>query len=48
SLRGWPTPMGVGINASGGIFNDGVCTEEGVNEQLRLVAEQVMLRAEPR
>ena len=48
SLRGWPTPMGVGINASGGIFNDGVCTEEGVNEQLRLVAQQVMLRAESR
>ncbi len=48
SLRGWPTPMGVGINASGGIFNDGVCTEEGVNEQLRLVAQQVMLRAETR
>jgi len=48
SLRGWPTPMGVGINASGGIFNDGVCTEEGVNDQLKLVAQQVMLRAESR
>ena len=48
SLRGWPTPMGVGINASGGIFSDGVCTEESVNEQLKLVAQQVMLRAESR
>ncbi len=45
SLRGWPTPMGVGINASGGIFNDGICTEEGVNDQLQLVAQQVMQRA---
>ena len=48
SLRGWPTPMGVGINASGGIFSDGVCTDEGVNDQLKLVAQQVMLRAESR
>ena len=48
SLRGWPTPMGVGINASGGIFNDGVCTEQGVNDQLHLVAQQVMQRAETR
>lgn len=42
ALRGWPTPLGVGINASGGIFQDGVCADEGVNEQLRLVARQVM------
>ncbi|MEO9599193.1 NADPH-dependent FMN reductase [Parasphingorhabdus sp.] len=48
SLRGWPTPLGVGINASGGMFSDGVCTDDGVNEQLKLVAQQVMLRAESR
>jgi FMN reductase len=48
SLRGWPTPLGVGINASGGMFSQGICTDEGVNEQLKLVAEQVMLRAEAR
>ena len=42
ALRGWPTPLGVGINASGGIFQDGVCADESVNEQLRLVAQQVM------
>ena len=48
SLRGWPTPLGVGINASGGMFRDGICGDEGVNEQLKLVAQQVMLRAEPR
>jgi len=45
SLRGWPTPLGVGINASGGIFGDGICTDAGVNEQLKLVAQQVMHRA---
>ncbi|MEH6791059.1 NADPH-dependent FMN reductase [Parasphingorhabdus sp.] len=48
SLRGWPTPLGVGINASGGMFRDGVCADPGVNQQLELVAEQVMLRAEAR
>jgi len=48
SLRGWPTPLGVGINASGGMFRDGVCADTGVNEQLKLVAQQVMLRAEAR
>lgn len=48
SLRGWPTPLGVGINASGGMFSQGTCTDEGVNEQLKLVAQQVMLRAETR
>lgn len=42
ALRGWPTPLGVGINASGGIFRDGVCADEMVNEQLHLVAQQVM------
>lgn len=42
ALRGWPTPLGVGINASGGIFQNGLCADEGVNEQLRLVAQQVM------
>jgi FMN reductase len=44
SLRGWPTPLGVGINASGGMFRDGVCADAGVNEQLKMVAQQVMLR----
>ena len=48
ALRGWPTPLGVGINASGGMFSRGVCTDESVNEQLKMVAQQVMLRAETR
>ena len=42
ALRGWPSPLGVGINASGGMFRDGVCADDGVNDQLRIVAEQVM------
>jgi len=42
ALRGWPTPLGVGIKASGGIFRDGVCSDEGVSDQLELVAQQVM------
>ena len=45
ALRGWPTPLGVGINASGGIFTDGACSDAGVTEQLKLVARQVMMRA---
>ncbi|ATW03033.1 NAD(P)H-dependent oxidoreductase [Sphingorhabdus sp. YGSMI21] len=48
ALRGWPTPLGVGINASGGIFSQGICTDESVNDQLKMVAQQVMLRAEAR
>ena len=48
SLRGWPTPLGVGINVSGGMFREGICNDQGVNMQLELVAQQVMLRAEAR
>lgn len=42
ALRGWPTPLGVGINASGGIFKDGACEDEAVNVQLKMVAQQVL------
>ena len=48
SLRGWPTPLGVGINASGGMFRDGICNDQGVSTQLEMVAQQVMQRAEAR
>ncbi len=48
SLRGWPTPLGVGINASGGMFSKGICADQGVSTQLELVARQVMQRAETR
>lgn len=48
SLRGWPTPLGVGFNVSGGMFRDGICDDPSVNTQLEMVAQQVMQRAETR
>lgn len=41
ALRGWPTPLGAAINSAGGIFKDGVCTDEGAARQLDLVGKQV-------
>jgi FMN reductase len=45
SLRAWPTPFGATINSSGGIFRDGVCTDETICNHLRLVGTQVSQRA---
>ena len=42
ALRGWPTPLGAGINSSGGIFRDGVCTDAAAAGQLELVGRQVV------
>ena len=42
ALRGWPTPLGAGINTSGGIFRDGECTDAGAAGQLDLVGRQVV------
>ncbi len=41
ALRGWPTPLGAAINSSGGIFRNGVCTDEGSARQIELVGKQV-------
>ncbi|HLY57024.1 MAG TPA: NAD(P)H-dependent oxidoreductase [Stellaceae bacterium] len=41
ALRGWPTPLGATINSSGGIFQDGKCTDPGAAKQLDLVGRQV-------
>jgi len=42
ALRGWPTPLGVGVNSSEVKFNaDGTCSSPQVTEQLRIVGEQV-------
>lgn len=42
ALRGWPTPMGAGINSSGKVFGeDGQCIDPASREQLHLVAQQV-------
>lgn len=42
ALRGWPTPLGAGINSSGGIFKDGACTDPAALGQLELVGRQVV------
>jgi len=42
ALRGWPTPLGVTINTSGGIFRDGQCTDPAAAAQLALVGRQVV------
>jgi len=43
ALRGWPTPLGVGINTSSSFADDkGDCTDEGILAQLEMVANQVV------
>lgn len=43
ALRGWPTPMGAGLNGAVPLFDDtGACTDPGSRAQLELVAQQVM------
>ena len=43
ALRGWPTPLGVALNASEPNFDDaGVCVQPALAGQLRSVAAQVM------
>lgn len=41
ALRGWPTPLGAGINCAGGVFKDGACTVDAFTQQLREVGRQV-------
>lgn len=41
ALRGWPTPLGAGINTSGGPFRDGACTDDRVRSQLDMIGSQV-------
>jgi FMN reductase len=41
ALRGWPTPLGAAINTSGGIFRDGVCSDERACAQLETIGRQV-------
>jgi FMN reductase len=42
ALRGWPTPLGAGINSAGGIFKGGKCSDPAVLAQLQLVGRQVV------
>ena len=42
ALRGWPTPLGVGINTTEATFKDDVCSSDSVTTNLKIVGEQVM------
>lgn len=43
SLRGWPTPIGVIVNTSQPVFGgDGKLVDSGVQNQLQLMADQIM------
>jgi FMN reductase len=43
ALRGWPTPLGVAANTTTRLFGeDGGCTDAGLDNNLRILASQVM------
>ena len=43
ALRGWPTPLGAGINTSGNVFDlNGQCTDQAAALQLTTVGQQVV------
>lgn len=42
ALRGWPTPLGAGLNCSNGLFRDGMCADPSVAECLVMVGRQVL------
>lgn len=43
ALRGWPTPLGVGINSALKVFDsEGQCLDTAVRDQLHLLARQVV------
>jgi FMN reductase len=43
ALRGWPTPMGVGINSATKVFGpQGDCLDQAVHEQLETLGTQVV------
>lgn len=43
ALRGWPTPLGVGINSGLSVFDSsGNCSDAGVLAQLEMVGQQVV------
>lgn len=41
ALRGWPTPLGVGINSAVVKFQNGECSDAGVAKQIEIMAQQV-------
>ncbi len=48
ALRGWPTPLGAGINSAGGILKGGSCSDDQVRTQLCIVGRQVVAFARMR
>lgn len=46
ALRGWPTPLGAGINCAGGVFKDGECTVDAFTQQLLTIGRQVVEAAQ--
>jgi FMN reductase len=42
ALRGWPTPLGAGVNCAGGIFEGDTCLDEKAAHQLETVGRQVV------
>ena len=47
ALRGWPTPLGAGINTAEKIFDEtGACTDRAASAQLVMVGRQVVEFAE--
>src|SRR5690606_38793334 len=43
ALRGWPTPLGAALNSKVRLFGpDGNCLVDEVDEQLRVMAEQLL------
>lgn len=42
ALRGWPAPLGVAINTLAVKFQDGRCTDPAIENQLKIMAGQVV------
>jgi FMN reductase len=46
ALRGWPTPLGAAINSAAVTFDDEGCSDPRVEQQLRIIGQQVVDFAE--
>jgi FMN reductase len=42
ALRGWPTPLGIGINSLVVKFKDGECQDPSIAKQIEIMADQVV------
>jgi len=46
ALRGWPVPLGVAVNTMVTKFQDGRCTDPAIENQLKIMAGQVVAFAQ--